>query len=154
MRILRLLPYLVIDVLVLSAAALSCSTIQKLPPTALDVISCTADHVVRRAPAAIPLVNSLLTNGESPDCDGACKLELARLVANLGEDVVACVIRRQGVEYAGASVTDPRDTVSPGAATRARAIIAEKGWRFEGGVFPAPGAGPGSAGETRLGSPS
>lgn len=114
--------------LAIATTSPACKSISS--PTGQKVISCVSDTVARKGILALPRVNSLLTNGGTSDCDGACKAELALLVADFGEDIVACMLRREAESYAVAAARDGRDEVSAAAAERARAILEQQGWTF------------------------
>jgi hypothetical protein len=122
---------LLLGALGLAGLVLSGSGCKVPPPNTVGgrVVSCTTQAVRDNWPAAIGPVNSCLVSASA----SACLLALIRPLAGITEDVVACLVRDQGSEFAHAAQANPGDTRSATAAANARNYLAEQGYTFADG---------------------
>ncbi len=113
-------------------AAAVFATSCRLPPpgtTGRKLIDCSVDAVKRQAIGLIAPVNTCLTGGDAR----ACLLGLINPAAGVTLDVIACVTRREGAEFAAAELINPADKGSARAADNARAFIAAEQIEFTDG---------------------
>ena len=97
----------------------------RLPPpgtTGRKVIDCSAEAIQQQWPGAIGPVNTCLTGGGSY----ACLLGLIRPAAGITEDLIACLVRNQGSEFAAAAAINFDDVRSARAAESARAFLGKR----------------------------
>jgi len=108
-----------------SAVAMGCR-----PPTpgtpAGDLIQCGTEAVQRNWPRVLGPANTCLTGGSAT----ACLIGLIDPVAGITEDVIACVVRREGSDFNAAAQANPVDTRSARAASNARKFLGDRGYRF------------------------
>ncbi|HYF53043.1 MAG TPA: hypothetical protein VEA41_02165 [Salinarimonas sp.] len=90
-------------------------------------IKCTTEAVRDSWPTVLPRVNTCLTQMDS-SWEGC--LDAIPSAVGVAIDVVACVVRNQGSEFAHAAETNPGDKRSARGADRAREYLQEKGWVF------------------------
>lgn len=90
------------------------------------VADCSRESVRQNWPKLLPAVNDCLVSGSFT----ACLLGLVNPGIGMTEDLVSCVVRARGSEFAAMAQANPEDRTSSKAAENARAFIAERGWTF------------------------
>jgi hypothetical protein len=95
-----------------------------MPPT--GPIACSVDAVQRCWPGAIGPVNTCLTSAGA----SGCLLGLIQPGGCMVENVIACLVRHQGAEFAHAAQLNPGDVRSARAAENARQFITERKYTF------------------------
>lgn len=93
------------------------------------LIDCGTEAVKKNAIGIIPEVNSCLTGDSAKDC----LLGLVNPAVGITYDVVACVVRRQGAEFAASEQINPLDVRSKVAAGNAHEFIAAEQIEFTDG---------------------
>ncbi len=113
-------------------AAAVFATSCRLPPpgtTGRKLIDCATDAVKQNGIGLIAPVNTCLTGGDVQ----SCLLGLINPAAGITYDVLACVVRREGAEFAAAEAINANDTRSRRGATSARQWIAAEQIEFTDG---------------------
>lgn len=96
-------------------------------PGSPGIVVCTTEAVRANGLSLIPKVNDCLV---APSSWEACLISLIDPVANITEDVLACVVQSQGRQAAAAAEANTKDELSAITAERARAFIKSRGYVF------------------------
>jgi hypothetical protein len=93
------------------------------------LIDCSVDSVKKRALTEIDTVNSVLAD-TGVDDEGA-RFRLVNLAVDIGQDVLSCILRDQGVKFGEAARVNPRDRISVTAARRADSYLRDNEITFK-----------------------
>jgi hypothetical protein len=94
------------------------------------LIQCSTEAVAQNWHKALPGVNTCLGRDDAPPAIDTCLLGLIAPAVGVTEDVLACVLRRQGERFAASASTNPDDQFSARAAGNAQGFMARRGYRF------------------------
>lgn len=112
------------------SASLAVPSCRVPPPTTGvgKIISCGTDAVRSCGPMTLPAVNTCLAG------DGdvtSCLLGLIRPATCVTEEVVACLVRHEGAEFAHAAQANPDDVRSFRCADRAKTFLEQRRYVFQ-----------------------
>lgn len=97
-------------------------------PTKQQVIACGSTAMQQNWPSVLPQVNGCLT---SPGDWEGCLIGLINPAIGVTEDLVACLVKDQGVKFSDSAKVNVNDTTSVMAAQRADAFITKRGYKFQ-----------------------
>jgi hypothetical protein len=92
------------------------------------LIDCSLQAVRDYGIPLIPKVNSCITGQDWQ----SCLIGLVSPVANITEDVLACVVQSSGKSYAASAAANPKDAISADGAARAKQFVTERNYKFKG----------------------
>lgn len=92
------------------------------------LVDCSVDVIKRQSINAIDPVNDIIADGGLTDSEA--KSQLINLGIDIGQDVLACVLRDQGTRFAQSADANPADRKSVVAARRAQEYLRDHNVQF------------------------